>query len=148
MSWLINCSKCGKKTKASNIVDLISRRNKDGWFLGQCGHQGYVEKNFKTQEGSMWEPYLRGIIPLGTRGRVYQPFVFLVSNGPKKPANDIWFSYYKDLRNKKGRKKGRLKVGYGPGGPPVLDTAGVLDLLRKLVKVGRVSQRQIADALK
>jgi hypothetical protein len=146
MAWSIKCSdpKCGSKTKAWEIVDLIqSHRDKDGWFVCECGKHGYVEKHFNTQEGKTWDPYLRGVIPLGVKGNVYQPFVFLVSDKPKGRANDIWFSYYKDLR----KKKGRLKLGYGPGGPPVLNRQDVLDLVCELVRIGTLSKSQIKTCL-
>lgn len=75
------------------------------------------KKAFDLQEpGDTWEPYLRGAIRLGDPDDTYQPFVFMVSYEPDGTVNDIWFSYYKDLRE----TGGRLKLGYGPGGPPVL----------------------------
>ena len=117
MTWRIKCnSKCGKETWAGNIDELIkNHRDSDGWFLCECGKHGHIEKSFDLQEpGETWEPYLRGIIPLGKRKDTYQPFVFLVSYKPNGPVNDIWFSYYKDTRP----TGGRLKLGYGPGGPP------------------------------
>ena len=96
------------------------------------------------QEGGEFKPYLRGIIPLGEKGEVYQPFVFLFSGKPKGPANELWFSYYKDLRKRtKAGKKGRLKLGYGPGGPPVLNKYGLLDLLYRLVRIGVLSKKQV-----
>lgn len=117
MGWLIKCadSKCGCETWAENIVELISgHRGKDGLFNSQCGKPGYIEKSFSLQEeGETWEPYLRGLVTLGRAGETYQPFVFLVSYDPDGPISDVWFSYYKDLR----ATGGRLKLGYGPGGP-------------------------------
>ena len=78
-----------------------------------------------------WKPYLRGIIPLGDKGDVYQPFIFLVSDGANDSIGAAWFCYYKDTR----KDGGRLKMGYGPGGPPVLDVktvAGLGDRMRSL----------------
>ena len=40
-------------------------------------------------------------------------------------APDVWFAYYKDMR----KQGGRLKMGYGPGGPPVFSAEEVLDLV-------------------
>lgn len=143
MGWLIRCTdpKCGKETWGGNIVDLISsHRDKDGWFLCQCGQQGHIEKRFELQEpGKTWKPFLRGIIPLGESGDTYQPFVFLVSYEPRGPIDSIWFSYYKDLR----ASGGRLKLGYGPGGPPILETESLLHLLRKLRNIGCLSQESL-----
>jgi len=148
MGWLIKCSdeKCRKATWIGNIVDLISsHRDQTGWFLCQCGQRGYVEKSYALQEaGEKWEPYLRGIIPLGGSGDTYQPFVFLVSNEPDELINEFWFSYYKDLRE----SGGRLKLGYGPGGPPVLNKEQVLHLLRELIGIGSLSRKEIDDALR
>jgi hypothetical protein len=147
MGWLIKCSdaKCGRETWAQNIVDLINNhRDRDGWLLCACGNHGYIEKTFELQEpGETWEPYLRGVIPLGDPGGTYQPFVFLVSDEPDGPADDIWFSYYKDLRN----TGGRLKLGYGPGGPPVLGKEDVLQLVRQLRDIGCITREEIENAL-
>jgi hypothetical protein len=147
MGWLIKCtnSRCGKETWAGNIVDLItSHRDNDGWLLCQCGQHGYIEKYFDLQEpGETWEPFLRGVIPLGSTGNTYQPFVFLVSYKFNGPVNDIWFSYYKDLR----ASGGRLKLGYGPGGPPVLGKKSLLQLLGQLKDIGCLSQKEIDKTL-
>jgi hypothetical protein len=134
MSWLIKCvdSTCASETWTPNIVDLLDRhRDSAGWFLCSCGKQGYVEKSFSLQEpGEVWEPFLRGAIRLGQTGDTYQPFVFLVASKPDGPVDAIWFSYYKDLR-----PNGRLKLGYGPGGPPVLKTHDVGTLVQTLSRL-------------
>lgn len=133
MAWHIKCTdrSCKEQNWARHIVDLIANhRDPEGWFLCRCGKNGYVEKSFPLQEaGEVWEPFLRGIIPLGDPGETYQPFVFLVASDPLGPADAVWFSYYKDLR----ATGGRLKLGYGPGGPPVLGMQRVADLIGKLV---------------
>ncbi len=146
MGWTIKCiDGCGNTVWATNIVDLISHhRDPMGWFLCSCGKHGYIEKKFDLQEpGQTWSPYLRGIIPLGAPGDTYQPFVFMVSDSPIEAATDIWFSYYKDLRS----SGGRLKLGYRPGGPPVLGKPAVLQLLGHLIKTGCFSKEEIANAL-
>lgn len=143
MAWQLDCTrpKCGKQSWAGNIVELISEHtDKDGWFRCPAGHPAYIEKSFELQEpGNRWEPYLRGVIPLGTLGDTYQPFVFLVSYKPTAKPTDVWFSYYKDLR----KTKGRLKLGYGPGGPPVLGSRQVVSLLKRLHSLGCVSSNQL-----
>ena len=58
--------------------------------------------------------------------------MFLVGDTPDGPADSVWFSYYKDLRS----SGGRLKLGYGPGGPPVLRVRRVRDLMEELTKIG------------
>ena len=56
---------------------------------------------------------------------------------------DVWFSYYKDLRD----TGGRLKLGYGPGGPPVLGAVDVLKLVRQMVALGCISADDVRDVL-
>lgn len=58
------------------------------------------------------------------------------------PVKHVWFSYYKDLR-----PSGRLKLGYGPGGPPLLGKREVMILLRKLVDLQYVTRTEFVDAL-
>jgi|GEM_PF-1123735 len=146
MPWNIKCtdSSCGQQSWANNIVDLITNhRDGRGWFLCACGKHGYIEKRFDLQEaGGVWEPYLRGVIALGDPGETYQPFVFLISYEPSGQVTDIWFSYYKDLRN----FGGSLKFGYGPGGPPVLGKAGFLSLVSQLVTTQCFTKQEIVDA--
>lgn len=137
MGWSIRCNnaECTQESWASNIVDLIENHcDQNGWFqCHACNSQGYIEKSFNLQEpGEIWQPYLRGIIPLGMQGATYQPFVFLVSYAPDEVPNDVWFSYYKDTRP----MGGRLKLGHGPGGPPVLGTQQILQLVQTLGERG------------
>jgi hypothetical protein len=146
MGWLIKCynTDCGEETWASNIVDLIQNHcNEYGWFkCASCGSEGYIEKSFDLQEpGETWEPYLKGIIPLGEVGDTYMPFVFLVSYSPNEPPNDVWFSYYKDTRS----IGGRLKLGYGPGGPPVLGIEQLIQLIKKLIERGCLNSTKIKE---
>jgi hypothetical protein len=148
MAWNIKCTDldCGQETWVSNIVDLIEdHRNDGGWFqCPSCGENGHIKKEFKLQEvDGIWKPYLRGVIPLGRPGDTYQPFVFLISYTPSGEATDLWFSYYKDLRS----SGGRLKLGYGPGGPPVLNKAKFLSLLSKLVATRYLTKREVLNAV-
>jgi hypothetical protein len=133
MGWLIECtdSSCGQRTWADNIVDLIAYHRDDiGRFVcSSCRKFCYISKSFELQEqGEFWEPFIRGIIALGETGETYQPFVFLVSYKPDGEITDVWFSYYKDFR----KSGGRLKLGYEPGGPPVLGKLEFLNLLSEL----------------
>ncbi len=147
MAWEIRCSssRCGKKFRA-DIVEIIKSHLDQGtgrFLCSSCGREGFVEKNFRTQEGgNPWRPYLRGIVSLGKADEIYQPLVFLVSYEPRGKITDLWFSYYKDLRE----SGGRLKFGYGPGGPPVLGKANFLDLLTQLVHRNYASRREILKA--
>jgi len=148
MGWLIQCNDAGCKaqTWAENIVDLIDNHtDQDGWFVcSHCKKLGFIEKSFSLQEpGETWEPFLRGALRLGSADDTYQPFVFMVSYEPNGQANDIWFSYYKDLRN----TGGRLKLGYGPGGPPVLGTEQILSLLKRLTLLGLIEKDRIKELI-
>jgi len=149
MGWNIKCNKpsCGKTTWANNIVELIKNHTDVyGWFVcGECGNHGYIEKSFNLQEpGNTWEPFLRGIISLGKADDTYQPFVFLVSDESDREVTGIWFSYYKDLRE----NGGRLKLGYGPGGPPVLGTNQILSLLERLISIGCITKELLREYIK
>ncbi len=149
MGWNIQCnnSKCNKQTYAVNIVDLIDKHtDSQGWFVcEQCKKTGYIEKSFELQEpGEKWEPFLRGVLRLGKPGDTYQPFVFLVSYSAKGKSTGIWFSYYKDLRS----SGGKLKLGYGPGGPPVLDTKQITSLLQHLLNQGLMNKNSIDKLIK
>jgi hypothetical protein len=145
MAWQIKCSdkSCTNETWAANIVALIkNHRDSEGWFLCNCGRKGYIEKSYEIQEdGEVWEPYLRGIITLGDEDDTYRPFVFLVSYEPNGKSNSMWFSYYKDLRE----KGGRLKLGYGPGGPPVLNVDSIKELLKKLKSMKIITAKDISE---
>lgn len=105
---------------------------------------GYIKKSFDLQEpGKKWEPYLRGIISLGKSGDTYQPFVFLVSCSPDGIPNNVWFSYYKDTRT----MGGRLKLGYGPGGPPVLGTEQILKLVSTMINRDCLDQTKVLEVI-
>lgn len=147
MPYKIKCSdtNCNKETWAANIVDLINEhRDRNGWFICSCGHRGYIEKSFSLQEeGEVWEPFLQGIITLGDEGDTYQPFVFKVSYSPTAKTDSLWFSYYKDLRE----DGGRLKLGHGPGGPPVLHKDTLKGLIKELIKLGIITKKEIKSLL-
>lgn len=65
------------------------------------------------------------------------------------PITDLWFSYYKDLRGhiREDSTPGRLKMGYGPGGPPVIGIPQLLELLRHVVMLGMTNHSDIAAVL-
>lgn len=152
MGWQIKCidKNCDCGNWASNIANLIEDCVDDnGWFISACGRRGFIEKDYNLQEqGETWKPFLLGAIRLFVRDEntTYFPFVFLVGNDPREnsngPVTDIWFSYYKDLRGKNG---GRLKLGYGPGGPPVLEKSMLIKTIRHLVKIQYLTRQDIFD---
>lgn len=142
MGWSIECcdNQCEKVSWADNIVDLVeNHRAQTGLFqCSTCGNDGYIKKAYPLQEkGETWKPYLKGILLLGKPGDTYQPFVFLVGYSSTDEPKDIWFSYYKDLRS----TSGRLKLGYGPGGPPVISIEQVLSLVKTLAKMELIDQQ-------
>ena len=147
MEWYIQCCSgiCEGGDRAKNIVNMIENYiDAEGWIRCNCGGPGYVEKHFDLQEpGETWEPFLRGIIPLGKVGASYQPFVYLVSYEPDGPVSDIWFAYYKDTR----ATGGILKMGYGPGGPPVLNKKDYMLLTKRLVDLKIITRKQIVKAI-
>ncbi len=134
MGWSIECLvDCGEGAYATNIVNLLDEhRDSKGWFQCKCGERGYIRKSYELQEpGETWTPFLKGAVRCKTsENETYKPFVFLVGYEVNDTVDDIWFSYYKDLRH----KGGRLKLGYGPGGPPVLNKISVLELVSELVR--------------
>ncbi len=146
--WRVECSNptCRVASLAKDIVDLLDRyidNDRAGLFrcLNCDNPTGYVEKRFSLQEqGRVWEPFLRGAIRLASDANdTYQPFVFLVSYDCDGPINDCWFSYYKDLRS----YGGSLKLGYGPGGPPVLGHDQIISLIGSLKKLGFVKHSDL-----
>jgi hypothetical protein len=146
MTYEVKCTKHCKESSfwAGNIVDLLNARDDQGYFKAACGHPGYVERSFSLQEhGETWEPFLRGAISLHPPTDSYQPFVYMVSYKSSGPINDLWFSYYKDMR----AVGGRLKLGHGPGGPPVLGIPDLLTLLHRLISIGALSVADVEKAL-
>jgi len=141
MAYAVKCLKgCLEISWPGNIIELLESRDKRGFFKCACGHHGYIEKRFALQEkGETWEPYLRGAVVLGDQDHTYQPFVYLVSYSPDGPINDFWFAYYKDTRE----SGGRLKLGYGPGGPPVLSGDQLLSLLKELITIGAINRSHV-----
>jgi hypothetical protein len=145
MGWIVRCV-CGKKTKVKNIVKLFEHTDNEGWFRCECGKPGYIKKEFRLQEkGQWWKPFLRGVIPLHDpdSNKTYKPFVFLVSQEPDGNVKDIWFCYYKNLK----QEGGRLKLGYGPSGPPVLAKNRVLHLIKRLIEIRVVAPEDVKQVL-
>ena len=146
MSWPIKCDKCKKQTDVENIVDLqnpeYGHLDEKGWVLcGHCRGRGYIEKSFNTQEGSTFDPHIKGFIrPQGYVGNTYQPFVFLVGYSAEGTPVDAWFRYYKDMRP----EGGRLTVGPGP----VLSVKEVLDLVLQMIDLGCLDVEKIFGAVR
>jgi len=134
-SWNIHCNNahCEEETDPGTIEKLARPCHRDdlGFFLcSKCGQRGHIKKSFDTQEGGRWQPYLLGMV--GHRpspGETFFPFAFLTSDNSKGPVKQVWFCYYKDTRRKPG---GRLKMGHGPGGPPVFELKHLSELTRSV----------------
>lgn len=137
-----NCS----GTITPNIPAMLDNHLDDqGIFRCRCGAPGYMERNFKLQEdGQTWEPFLRGAIKLANPEDTYQPFVFLCSSTPDGPIDETWFCYYKDTRKYPG---GRLKMGYGPGGPPVLGNDSIVELVHRMLDMRLLDRKLLQKAL-
>lgn len=151
MAWTIGCTNCGRRTNPANIVELLKEHlDNKGWILcGHCKSRGYIEKEFKLQKGDpqgVWNPYLKGVIrPSGhDRNNAYQPFAFLVSYARAEDPGDVWFCYYKDTR----KQGGRLKMGHGPGGPPVFSAEGVLEMVAQMVKRGCLDADKVVEVIR
>ena len=71
------------------------------------------------------------------------PSLVSYSADPEEPPEDVWFAYYKDTR----KQGGRLKMGYGPGGPPVFSAEEVLDLVEQMVKRGCLDAGKVRSKL-
>ena len=65
---------------------------------------------------------------------MYQPFEFLTSAGPEEDPSAIWFTRYQEMRT----QGGRLKMGYGPGGPPVFEAKDIVDFVAGMIERGYV----------
>lgn len=167
MAWQIDCGnpQCQQTSWAGNIVEVIQDFcGEDGILV--CPYRkkpsGFVRKSFNLQEeGEIWEPILRGVIKLGADGDTYQPFVYLACYEQTHnevtsstaiidlPITDLWFSYYKDLRGhvREDGSPGRLKMGYGPGGPPVIGVPQLIELLRHVLRLKMAQHSDIAALL-
>jgi hypothetical protein len=149
MPYEIKCNDCGKRTKASQIVDLITKHvNESGRFVcKECSSTDtYIYKSSVLQEnGETWERWIRGIIQIQTDYETYSPYVFLTASGEQEDPDGIHFNYYKDTRSQKG---GRLKHGHGPGGAPVLSKDEYLQLTRRLLELGVLTKEDIETLLK
>jgi hypothetical protein len=137
---------CGKITWSGNIVELIDNHtNEDGYFVCEhCKSLGYIKKSFGLVEpNEFWEPILRGIVKLGQPGETYQPFIYLVSNSVSAPPSSAWFCYYKDMR----KFGGKLKLGHGPGGPPVLNNEQIIAIINKLISLQILDKNTVISLL-
>ena len=74
---------------------------------------------------------------------MYQPFAFLTSESPDEYSSAIWFTYYKDMR----KQGGRLKMGYGPGVPPVFEAEDVVDFVAQMIERGCLEAGEVKRAL-
>ena len=152
-SWPIRCTsgECNHTTEPANIAELVNPEkgylDDQGWFVCEkCGGSGYIEKKYDTQEGEKFIPYLKAVLrPSGYEGDTYQPFAFLASNSPDEHPGSVWFVYFKDTRNRPG---GRLKMGYGPGGPPYFDVDDVLEMMVQMVRAGALDAEQVIKEIR
>ena len=149
-AWTITCtnSNCNKETKPANISYLMNHLDEQGWFLCKhCESRGYIKKEYRLQGkgADLWKPYLQGVIRPREHGRddIYQPFAFLVGYSSELPPEDVWFCYYKDTTE----EGGRLKMGHGPGGPPVFQAGYVLDLVVQMIEGGCLDRDNVINVI-
>ena len=117
----IKC-KCGTTTNGGNIVTIIEQHTDDQhrFVCESCGGNGYVVKNLKMQDGEKVKIYYLGVFVFAGKPG-YQPFTYLCAYAqkdgkpPTKPTH-VQVCYYRDLRS----KGGKLKLGHGPGAPPII----------------------------
>jgi hypothetical protein len=146
MSYILNCTNpdCNKNTFAGNTIELLDKIGKNGLFVcSHCQSHAYINKEFKLIDEGTWKPLLKGAIKLGDTDDTYHPFVYLVSYGPEDPPTDLWFCYYKDMR----KNGGTLKLGHGPGGPPVVSIKSFLYLARRLLCYGLINDSDLMGIL-
>lgn len=148
MGFLIKCTDrhCGHQdTWADDIIDLIQNHtNERGWFLCECGKNGYINNDFFLQEGGdIWKPYLMGAIKLGNNNVNYQPLALLASSNPYhySAPTDIWLSYYRDLR----QSGGPLTIGHGYRIQAVLNKYHILNLVKCLTSIGCLTPDELND---
>ena len=99
-----------------------------------------------TREGgNPWQPCLKGILrPPDYEDALYQPLAFLTSDTPHNPPNSVWFTYYKDMRE----SGGRLKMGHGPGGPPVFGATDVIHMLGRMIDLNCLESSSVKKAFR
>ena len=151
MKWPIECGDCGQITLVPDIVELIDH-HLDGHgriLCGHCGNPGYIGKTFEIQKNDTpyLKPYIRGIIPgpaKRDRTGTYRSLTFLASSAPDQEPQELWLSSIEDTRS----EGGRLKMGHGPGGPPVFTVEEALDLIAQMVRRGCLDQDKAVDAIR
>lgn len=147
MAYTISCRKCGKDTKAGNIVWLFSEHHSDPSGNIKCKNcestEAHIFRNSQLQEeGSCWKRYIEMAIKLSSNEKeTYQPYAFLTTGEPGGEIGGIHFGYYKDLRG----SGGRLKHGHGPGGAPVIGKDSFLRLARELGRIGVIKPEELEE---
>ena len=151
MKWPIECGDCGQITLVPDIVELISHHlDGQGRILcGHCRNPGYIQKTFEIQKNDTphLKPYIRVIIPgpaKRDRTGTYRSLTFLASSAPDQEPQELWLSSIEDTRS----DGGRLKMGHGPGGPPVFTTEEVIDLVAQMVRCGCLDVDKAVDAIR
>ena len=144
--WCITCAdrKCGKETTVYKIADLVDPArgylDEQGWFrCKQCGGRGYiVDFNLRDRTGEDISPikaHLLGIIrPVSFEERTNHPVAFLLGHGPDDRPKHIWLPDFSDP------KYGLL--------PPALTAMGIVDLLKKLVRIDFFDEDKLIDAIR
>ena len=147
MGYDVKCRTCDATTWAGNIVDLVKHHTTvSGRFVCvKCsGTDTFIYRISDLQEGpeEKWERWIKGIILIDSGIQTYSPYVFLTADSEDGPVTGLHFHYYKDTRSRPG---GRLKHGHGPGGPPVLQTDDLFQILERLVTQGILPKERVQN---
>ena len=144
--WRITCAnrECGKETLVYEIANLVDptkgHLDEQGRFRCLwCNGRGYiVDFNIRDRIGEDISPiksHLLGVIrPVSFEECTNHPVAFLRSSDPDDPPGDIWLP---DFSN---QKDGLL--------PPVFTAWGIVDLLKKLVRIGFFDEDKLIDAIR
>ena len=137
--WRITCAnrECGKETLVDEIANLVDPTkgylDEQGWFRCLwCNGRGYiVDFNIRDRTGkdiSPFKSHLLGVIRP-------DPVAFLRSLDPDDPPKDIWIPDFSDSL-------------LGGLHPPLFTASDIVDLLKKLVRIGFFDEDKLIDAIR
>ena len=108
------------------------------------GTDTFIHRISNLQEGpdEQWERWIKGVIRIDSEIETYSPYIFLTADSEDGAVTGLHFHYYKDTRH---QPNGRLKHGHGPGGPPVLKTDDIFNILEHLVRRGILPKTRVSD---
>jgi hypothetical protein len=143
MSWVIDCTGCGRQTHAANIADLLGRHvdNDDRFVCGHCRERGVITKSRTLQDRSNWTCRYVGAIRLAKPSEPFQPVALLI--GEPNGRTSVHLRYFVDHRP----TGGKLKWGDGPGGGPAIGGHTLVNLVRRLIDIGCLDRPEVLARL-